>query len=104
MTEVKGVGRRTQILDNLRNGTRYWQVKEEAKIEKGENDCLSIQHKEEIQIIFHASMDLLICCILYNNNNNLHGIWYKYISFSLKNICQSNKYTKKDIFRDIKKI
>ena len=32
MTEVKGVGRRrrTQLLDDLRNRRRYWELKEEA--------------------------------------------------------------------------
>ena len=32
MTEVKGVGRRrTQLLNHLRNRTRYWELKEEAE-------------------------------------------------------------------------
>ena len=32
MTEVKGVGRRrTQLLDDLRNRRRYWELKEEAE-------------------------------------------------------------------------
>ena len=32
MTEVKGVGRRiTQLLDNLRNRTRHWELHEEAE-------------------------------------------------------------------------
>ena len=32
MTEVKGVGRiRTQLLDDLRNRRRYWEVKEKAE-------------------------------------------------------------------------
>ena len=30
MTEAKGVGRRTQLLDDLRN-RRYWELKEEAE-------------------------------------------------------------------------
>ena len=36
MTEVKGVGRRrrTQLLDNLRNRRRYWELKEEAEDRK----------------------------------------------------------------------
>ena len=33
MTEVKGVGRRTQLLDELRN-RRYWELKEEAEDQK----------------------------------------------------------------------
>jgi hypothetical protein len=28
---VKGVGRRTQLLDDLRNRRRYWELKEEAE-------------------------------------------------------------------------
>ena len=35
MTEVKGVGRRTQLLDDLRNRRRYWELKEEAEDRKG---------------------------------------------------------------------
>ena len=32
MMEVKGVGRRrTQLLDDLRNRRRYWELKEEAE-------------------------------------------------------------------------
>ena len=31
MAEVKGVGRRTQLLDDLRNRRRYWELKEEAE-------------------------------------------------------------------------
>ena len=35
MTEVKGVGRRrTQLLDDLRNSRRYWELKEEAEDRK----------------------------------------------------------------------
>ena len=37
MTEVKGVGRRrrrTQLLDDLRNRRRYWELKEEAEDRK----------------------------------------------------------------------
>ena len=68
MTEVKGVGRRrTQLLDDLRNRRRYWELKEEDKDQKNGNGSLSIQHKEETHI-FHKSMNLLISNILYNNN------------------------------------
>ena len=36
MTEVKGVGRRrTQLLDDLRNRRKYWELKEEAEDRKG---------------------------------------------------------------------
>ena len=31
MAEVKGVGIRTQFLDDLRNRRRYWEVKEETE-------------------------------------------------------------------------
>ena len=35
MTKVKGVGkRRTQLLDDLRNRRRYWELKEEAEDRK----------------------------------------------------------------------
>ena len=35
MTEVNGVGRRrTQLLDDLRNRSRYWELKEEAEDRK----------------------------------------------------------------------
>ena len=64
MTEVKGVGRRTQFLDDLRNRRRYWELKEEA--EYG-NDSLLIEHKEGIHI-FYKSMDLLTSGILNNDN------------------------------------
>ena len=31
MMEVKGVGRKTQLLNDLRNSRRYWELKEEAE-------------------------------------------------------------------------
>jgi hypothetical protein len=35
MTEVKGVGRRrTQLLNDLRNRRKYWELKEEAEVKK----------------------------------------------------------------------
>jgi hypothetical protein len=34
MTEVKGVGRRTQLLANLRNRRRYYEAKEEPEERK----------------------------------------------------------------------
>ena len=44
MIEVKGLGRRrTQLLDDLRNRKRYW----ELNIEKDGNDSLSIQHNDK---------------------------------------------------------
>ena len=69
MTEVKVVGRRrTQLLDDLRDRRRYWELKEEAEMDG--NDSLSIEHKEEIRI-FHKSIDLPISTLNKNNNNNL---------------------------------
>ena len=67
---MKGVGRRkrTQLLDDLRNRRRYWELKE-LKNKIDVNDSLSIEHEEDIYI-FHKSMDLLISSILNNNNNN----------------------------------
>ena len=39
-------------------------------IQKGENDSLAMERKEEIQPVFLKSMDLLISSIHKNNNNN----------------------------------
>ena len=57
MTEVKreGSGRRTQLLNDLRN-RRCFDVKEEAK---DGNDSLSQENKEEMQVLLHNSMVLL---------------------------------------------
>ena len=61
MTEVKGVGkRRTQLFHDLRNRRR---LKERAEDKKR-----SIEHKEEIKVIFPKSMDLLISSIHTNNS------------------------------------
>jgi hypothetical protein len=49
--------RRTQLLDDLRNRRRYWELK--LMIGKDGNDSLPIEQKKEIQVIFHNSMDLL---------------------------------------------
>ena len=67
MTEVKEVGRKkTQLLNDLRNRRRYWELKEEAEDKKKDgNDSLSIQHKEKIHI-FHKITNLLISSILNN--------------------------------------
>ena len=46
MTEVKGVGRRTELLDDLRNRRRYWELKEK----KLEMTVLSHEYKEEVQL------------------------------------------------------
>ena len=69
---MKRVERRTQLLDDLRNRRRYWELKEELKIEKGGNDSLSHKHWEEIKVIFHKFMDLLKKQHNNNNNNNAH--------------------------------
>ena len=64
MTEVEGVERRrTQLLDDLRNKRRYWELNEETDDQKDGDDSLSIAHKEEINI-FYKSMYLLISSIL----------------------------------------
>ena len=34
MAEVKGVGRRTRLLNNLRNKRSYWELKEKAEDQK----------------------------------------------------------------------
>jgi hypothetical protein len=49
MMEVKGVGRRrTQLLEDLRNKRRYWELKEEAEDGKSGNGSLLIENKEEV--------------------------------------------------------
>ena len=54
MMEVKGVGRKTLFLDDLRNRISYW----ELKIEKGGNNTLSCKHNKKIDVIFHKFIDL----------------------------------------------
>ena len=52
ITEEKGEGRRTQLLDDLRNTGRYWELKEEAEDRKRwKRQFISIERKEEIQVI-----------------------------------------------------
>ena len=55
MTEVKEVRRRrrtrTELLDDLRNRRRYWELKRKLKIQKDGNDSLSIEHTEEMHIL-----------------------------------------------------
>jgi hypothetical protein len=76
MTEVKGVKRGiTKVLDDLRNRRSTGSIRGKLKIEKDEEkkNRVSIEHKEEIQVIFRKSMDLLISSLLNNiiiNNNN----------------------------------
>ena len=60
---MKGVERRTQLLDDLRNKRRYWELQEEAEDANNGNVSLSIEHKEEIHI-FHKSMDLQVNIII----------------------------------------
>ena len=60
MTDVKRVRRRTQLLDDLRNGRRYWELKRKLKIEKDENNSLSIEHKKQKYVIFFKPMKLLL--------------------------------------------
>jgi hypothetical protein len=78
MTEVKGVRRRIHILSDLRNRRIYCKLKRKLKIEKYGNDSLSMDHQEEIQVIFHNSKDLPISTILDNNN------WQNRILFTSK--------------------
>ena len=53
MMPLKGVGRkRTLFIDDLKKRRRYWELKEEAKIEGGENESLSYGHKEGIKVNF----------------------------------------------------
>ena len=44
--EVKGAGRRTQLLDDLRNRRRHWELNEVVGDRKGGNDSLSIEYKK----------------------------------------------------------
>ena len=41
--------------------------------DKKDGNSLSIEHKKEMQIIFHKSMDMQISSILNINNNNNMG-------------------------------
>ena len=69
MAKMTRLGRRsTRLLDDLRNRRRYCELK--LKIEKGGNDNLPHERKEEVQAAFHELMDLLKIRILNNNNNN----------------------------------
>jgi hypothetical protein len=50
MAEVKGVDIRTiQLLDDLKNRKRYWELKEESKDKVGYNSLL-IEHMKQIYI------------------------------------------------------
>ena len=63
---MKGVGRRTQLLDDLRNRIIFWEVKEEAEYQKRWKRPFI--NKEQTQVIFHKFMDMLISSILNNNS------------------------------------
>ena len=53
MREMKGIERaRSQLFDDLRNSRRYWEVNKEAEDKNIWKRQLSIEHKEEIQVIF----------------------------------------------------
>ena len=45
-----------------------FEEKLKLKIEKGGNNSLLQEHKEEIQVIFHISIDLLTSSILNDNS------------------------------------
>ena len=82
MTEMKGVGRRrTQLLDDLRNMRRYWELKGKLKIKTDGNDYQSNIRK---------SINLLITRILNNNNNN-NKIIIIIILKIINNLFQINK-------------
>ena len=56
MTEVKGIGRRrTQPLDDSKNRRIYWELKEEAEVQKDGDDSLSIEHKYLPQVLGPAN-------------------------------------------------
>ena len=65
--EVKGVRRRrtTQLLYDLRNRRRYWELKEEAEDRKK----VEMTVYQSNLSIFHKSLDPLIRSILNNYNN-----------------------------------
>ena len=51
MTEVKGVGRRTQLLDDLRKRRIYWELKEEAEDQKRwKRQFVNKKHNEQIHM------------------------------------------------------
>ena len=62
MTEVKGVGRRTQFVDDLRNRRRYWELKEEAEDQNMQTIVYQSNIRKEYK--FPKFMDQLISSIL----------------------------------------
>ena len=68
---MKGVGRsRTQLLDDLRNRRRYWELKEEAADRK-RLKLQFINRTYGTNTYLPKSTDLIIRSIL-NNSNNLN--------------------------------
>ena len=59
----------------------YWELKEKVKDRKYENDSLSHEHKEEIEVTFEKSIDF-VTSILSNNNNNHNNEKEIYQKFS----------------------
>ena len=63
--------KKTQLLNDLRNRKRYWELNRNLKIRKKKlKRQLNIEHKEEIHAIYHNSTDVIISSIFNNNNNN----------------------------------
>ena len=76
------------LKDKLRKWKKYkeeeedgslttWKTEEDVKrkrrkleIERHQNESLSIEHKEEMQVIFHNWKDLLVTSIPNSNNRN----------------------------------
>ena len=49
---MRRIGRRsTRLLDDLRNRSTHWELKEEAKDQNDGNNSLSIDHYEEAYLI-----------------------------------------------------
>ena len=70
---MKRVGRRrTQLLDNLRIRRRYWELKSEVEVGKGENEGLSREHQKENKLSSRRSKDLVTSSILHNKSNTFN--------------------------------
>ena len=61
------------LLDDLRNCRRYWELKEEAEDKNRWKRQLSLEPNEEIQVLFHKSIDLLKISVL-NNIRNIESL------------------------------
>ena len=57
--------RRKQLLNDLRKRRRYWELQEEANIEKDGNDSLSHESKEELQVIFSTVAESFVEMFYY---------------------------------------